>query len=203
MTTPFKTIDPSGDLDIYARKSVARKGQRDTELSVGQQIEDGIRWAKWNGYTPRHVWADHGISGSKDVKRPALVVQAGSIQPQGALAVLTIMERLEGRRIFFGADNLDTSEPKDRRMIMWRAEDAKEYRPMIDDEFRAKVAEWAELMTAAQRKYREREAIEDRRHRSRMQAFEDIRYAGVPAHLVREYQDARRKREAAENEQKV
>ncbi|WP_455356865.1 recombinase family protein [Streptomyces sp. SYSU K217416] len=143
MTTPDKTIDPNGDLDIYARKSVARKGQRDTELSVGQQIEDGIRWAKWNGFTPRHVWVDHGISGSKDVKRPGYdaglnALETGEIRclwsykldrfsRRGALAVLTIMERLEGRRIFFGADNLDTSEPKDRRMIMWRAEDAKEF----------------------------------------------------------------------------
>lgn len=149
MTTPFKTIDPSGDLDIYARKSVARKGQRDTELSVGQQIEDGIRWAKWNGYTPRHVWVDHGISGSKDVKRPAYdaglnALETGEIKclwsykldrfsRRGALAVLTIMERLEGRRIFFGADNLDTSEPKDRRMIMWRAEDAKEFSDQLSD----------------------------------------------------------------------
>ncbi|MEU3500947.1 hypothetical protein ABZ726_09305 [Streptomyces hundungensis] len=74
---------------------------------------------------------------------------------------------------------------------------------MIDDEFRAKIAEWAELMTAARRKYREREAIEDRRRRSRMQAFDNIRYAGVPAYLVREYQDARRKREAAGRGQKV
>ncbi|MFJ3226067.1 recombinase family protein [Streptomyces sp. NPDC086783] len=149
MTTPFKTIDPSGDLDIYARKSVARKGKRDTELSVGQQIEDGIRWAKWNGYTPRHVWVDHGISGSKDVKRPAYdaglnALETGEIKclwsykldrfsRRGALAVLTIMERLEGRRIFFGADNLDTSEPKDRRMIMWRAEDAKEFSDQLSD----------------------------------------------------------------------
>ncbi|MFE2605763.1 recombinase family protein [Streptomyces mirabilis] len=143
MTTPHQTIDPNGDLDIYARKSVARKGQRDTELSVDQQIADGIRWAKWNGYTPRHVWVDHGISGSKDVKRPGYdaglnALETGQVRclwsykldrfsRRGALAVLTIMERLEGRRIFFGADNLDTSEQKDRRMIMWRAEDAKEF----------------------------------------------------------------------------
>ncbi|MET7976719.1 recombinase family protein [Streptomyces mirabilis] len=149
MTTPYQTIDPSGDLDIYARKSVARKGQRDTELSVGQQIQDGIRWAKWNGYTPRHVWVDHGISGSKDVKRPGYdaglnALETGEIKclwsykldrfsRRGALAVLTIMERLEGRRIFFGADNLDTSEPKDRRMIMWRAEDAKEFSDQLSD----------------------------------------------------------------------
>ncbi|MER5749207.1 recombinase family protein [Streptomyces sp. NPDC002088] len=149
MTTPYRTIDPSGDLDIYARKSVSRKGQRNTELSVGQQIEDGIRWAKWNGYTPRHVWVDNGISGSKDVKRPGYDAGLNGLETgetrclwsykldrfsrRGALAVLTIMERLEGRRIFFGADNLDTSEPKDRRMIMWRAEDAKEFSDQLAD----------------------------------------------------------------------
>ncbi|WP_369188880.1 hypothetical protein [Streptomyces sp. R08] len=65
---------------------------------------------------------------------------------------------------------------------------------MIDDEFRAEAAGWAEQMAAARRKYREREVIEDRRRRSRMQAFDNIRYAGIPAYLVREYQEARRKR---------
>ncbi|MFJ8557348.1 recombinase family protein [Streptomyces microflavus] len=149
MTVPFKTVDPDGDLDIYARKSVARKGQRNTELSVGQQVDDGIRWAQWNGYRVRHVWVDHGISGSKDVKRPGYdaglnALESGEIRclwsykldrfsRRGALAVLTIMERLEGRRIYFGADNLDTSEPKDRRMIMWRAEDAKEFSDQLAD----------------------------------------------------------------------
>jgi len=43
MTVPYRTINPMGDLDIYARKSVSRKGQRSSELSVEQQIEDGIR----------------------------------------------------------------------------------------------------------------------------------------------------------------
>lgn len=143
MTVPFKTVDPDGDLDIYARKSVARKGQRNAELSVGQQVDDGIRWAQWNGYRVRHVWVDNGISGSKDVKRPGYdaglnALESGAVRclwsykldrfsRRGALAVLTIMDRLEGRRIYFGADNLDTSEPKDHRMIMWRAQDAKEF----------------------------------------------------------------------------
>ncbi|MFG3025811.1 hypothetical protein ACGFZQ_46255 [Streptomyces sp. NPDC048254] len=83
---------------------------------------------------------------------------------------------------------------------------------MIADEYRAELARWAELeiprwaerMTAARRKYREREAIEEKREAienrkrvTRMQAFDNIRYAGMPAHLVREYQETRRKREAA------
>ncbi|MEU3507280.1 hypothetical protein ABZ733_05040 [Streptomyces longwoodensis] len=71
---------------------------------------------------------------------------------------------------------------------------------MIDDDFRAEVAEWADRMAAARRKYREREAIENRKRRTRMHAFDNIRYAGIPAYLVHEYQEARRKREAAAND---
>ncbi|MER8005028.1 hypothetical protein [Streptomyces sp. NPDC094149] len=66
---------------------------------------------------------------------------------------------------------------------------------VLNDEDRAEIARWAELMTAARRKYREREAIENRRRVTRMEAFGNMRFAGMPAHLVREYQQARRKRE--------
>ncbi|MFD7584206.1 recombinase family protein [Kitasatospora sp. NPDC059811] len=130
-------------MDIYARKSVSRKGSRDAELSVNQQIADGIAWARRHGYRPRYVWVDNGISGSKDVHRPGYDAGLDALETgvtrclwcykldrfsrKGALAVLTIMERLEGCRIFFGADNLDTTRAGDRRMIMWRAEDAKEF----------------------------------------------------------------------------
>ncbi|MBC9714490.1 recombinase family protein [Streptomyces sp. TRM66268-LWL] len=143
VAVPYKIIDLDGDLDIYARKSVSRKSREDRELSVNQQINDGIRWAKQNGYKPRFVWVDNGISGSKDVQRPGYdagirALDLGEItclwcykldrfSRKGALAVLTIMDALEGKRIFFGADNLDTSNRNDRRMIMWRAEDAKEF----------------------------------------------------------------------------
>ncbi|MFD7593313.1 recombinase family protein [Kitasatospora sp. NPDC059812] len=150
---PYKILDPNGDMDIYARKSVTRKGSRETELSVGQQIGDGINWGERNGYRPRYVWVDNGISGSKDVQRPGYdsglaALESGTTRclwsykldrfsRKGALAVLTIMDRLEGCRIFFGADNLDTANPKDRRMIMWRAEDAKEF----SDQLSGRVAD--------------------------------------------------------------
>lgn len=140
---PYAVLDPNGDMDIYARKSVSRKGGRNTELSVSQQVSDGVHWGERNGYRPRCVWVDNGISGSKDVKRPGYdaglaALESGAIRclwsykldrfsRKGALAVLTIIERLEGCRIFFGADNLDTTNPKDIRMIMWRAQDAKEF----------------------------------------------------------------------------
>ncbi|MGW0793963.1 hypothetical protein [Streptomyces sp. NPDC002692] len=64
---------------------------------------------------------------------------------------------------------------------------------MIDDEWRAEVTEWAEQMAAARRKYREREAIEARKVVTRMEAIDSIRYAGMPADVVRGYQEARRK----------
>ncbi|MEU6285359.1 recombinase family protein [Streptomyces sp. NPDC047028] len=149
VAVPYQILDPNGDMDIYARKSVSRKGREDRELSVNQQINDGIRWGEWNGYRPRFVWVDNGISGSKDVHRPGYdaglrALESGATRclwsykldrfsRKGALAVLTIMDRLEGKRIFFGSDNLDTSEPKDRRMIMWRAEDAKEFSDQLSD----------------------------------------------------------------------
>ncbi|MGV9271436.1 recombinase family protein [Kitasatospora sp. NPDC003701] len=136
-------------MDIYARKSVTRKGARNTELSINQQIADGIAWGERNGYRPRFVWVDNGISGSKDVHRPGYDAGLGALgagvtrclwcykldrfSRKGALAVLTIMDRLEGRRIFFGADGLDTSRPGDRRMIMWRAEDAKEFSDQLSE----------------------------------------------------------------------
>ncbi|MBT2401296.1 recombinase family protein [Streptomyces sp. ISL-100] len=128
---------------------MSRKSRQDRELSVNQQISDGIRWAKSNGYTPRYVWVDNGISGSKDIRRPGYDAGIRSLDSgeitclwcykldrfsrKGALAVLTIMDALEGKRIFFGADNLDTSNRNDRRMIMWRAEDAKEFSDQLSD----------------------------------------------------------------------
>lgn len=149
VAVPYMIIDPNGDMDIYARKSVTRKGREDRELSVKQQINDGIRWGEWNKYRPRYVWVDNGISGSKDVHRPGYDAGLRALETsatrclwsykldrfsrKGALAVLTIMDRLDGKRIFFGSDNLDTSEPKDRRMIMWRAEDAKEFSDQLSD----------------------------------------------------------------------
>lgn len=149
VAVPYKIINLDGDLDIYARKSVSRKSRQDRELSVNQQISDGIRWAKLNGYKPRFVWVDNGVSGSKDVQRPGYdagirALDLGEIKclwcykldrfsRKGALAVLTIMDALEGKRIFFGADNLDTSNRNDRRMIMWRAEDAKEFSDQLSD----------------------------------------------------------------------
>ncbi|WP_327240436.1 hypothetical protein OG243_33265 [Streptomyces sp. NBC_01318] len=69
---------------------------------------------------------------------------------------------------------------------------------MIDDEWRAEIAEWAERMTASRRKYREREAAENFKRAARTRAIGSP-YAGMPADVVRGYQEAQRKREAAED----
>ncbi|MCT9108315.1 hypothetical protein N4G69_22220 [Streptomyces mirabilis] len=81
---------------------------------------------------------------------------------------------------------------------------------MITDEDRAELARWAEFevprwaeqMAAAQRKYRQRvrecEAIENRKRVTRMRAFSAMHHPGVPAHIMREYQEVHRKREGTD-----
>ncbi|MCT9108307.1 hypothetical protein N4G69_22180 [Streptomyces mirabilis] len=75
---------------------------------------------------------------------------------------------------------------------------------MIDDELHARIDDWVERMLASQRKYRQREreweAFENRKRVTRMRAFSAMHHAGAPAHLMREYQEVQRNREAAEND---
>lgn len=127
-------------MDIYTRKSVKVSGRRG-ELSPSAQESRGRDWGEWNKLKVRKVWGDR-LSASKDVKRPdydkALVaLAAGEIKTlwcykldrfsrKGALAVLKVLENLNGGRIIFGEDGLDSSDPNHRRMIMWKAEDAAE-----------------------------------------------------------------------------
>lgn len=132
--------DPSTLMDIYARKSVKVNGRRG-ELSTSAQESRGRDWGDWNKLAVRKVWVDK-ISASKDIRRPdytraLLALAAGEVSTlwcykldrfdrKGALAVLTTLETLNGGRIIFGEDGLDSSDPNHRRMIMWKAEDARE-----------------------------------------------------------------------------
>jgi len=134
---------PDDLMDIYARKSVMLKG-RLGELSTNAQIQRGRDWASWNHLKVRKVWQDRLSASRRDVVRPDYTkaleaLAAGEIKTlwcykldrfdrRGALAVLKVLENLEqtGARIIFGEDGLDTSNPDHRRMIMWKAEDARD-----------------------------------------------------------------------------
>ncbi|MFG2292074.1 recombinase family protein [Streptomyces sp. NPDC048603] len=138
--TDGEELPPEQLMDIYARKSVRIAGRRG-DLSPAMQETRGRQWAEWNGLTVRKVWADK-LSASKDIKRPdydraLMALAAGEIgtlwcykldrfSRKGALAVLSVLENLKGGRIIFGEDGLDSSDPNHRRMIMWKAEDARE-----------------------------------------------------------------------------
>ncbi|MGW6920835.1 recombinase family protein [Streptomyces sp. NPDC054950] len=133
---------PDDLMDIYARKSVKISG-RLGELSPKAQEQRGRDWAEWNRLRVRHIWRDT-ISASKDVVRPdydkaLLALANGEVKTlwcykldrfsrMGALAVLSVLENLSttGARIIFGEDGLDSSNSDHRRMIMWKAEDARD-----------------------------------------------------------------------------
>ncbi|MGW0468358.1 recombinase family protein [Streptomyces sp. NPDC003027] len=133
-------LPPEQLMDIYTRKSVKIAGRRG-DLSPSTQEGRGRHWADWNGLTVRKIWSDK-LSASKDIKRPdytkaLLALASGEIKTlwcykldrfdrKGALAVLSTLENLNGGRIIFGEDGLDSSDPSHRRMIMWKAEDARE-----------------------------------------------------------------------------
>ncbi|MFJ9694963.1 recombinase family protein [Kitasatospora sp. NPDC101183] len=132
--------DPSRLMDILARKSVKMAGRRG-ELSTDAQEARGRQWGDWNELIVRRVWTER-ISASKGLKRPdydraLAALAAGEVgtlwcykldrfSRMGALAVLTALEAVNGGRIIFGEDGLDSANPDHRRMIMWRAEDARE-----------------------------------------------------------------------------
>jgi DNA invertase Pin-like site-specific DNA recombinase len=130
-------------MDIYARKSVKLAGRRG-ELSPQAQEGRGRDWAQWNHLTVRKVWRENLSASKAHVVRPEYTkaleaLAAGEIKTlwcykldrfdrRGAVAVLTVLENLStsGARIIFGEDGLDSSDPNHRRMIMWKAEDARE-----------------------------------------------------------------------------
>ncbi|MFD3530269.1 recombinase family protein [Streptomyces sp. NPDC058664] len=138
--TDGEELPPEQLMDIYTRKSTKVAGRRG-DLSPAMQETRGRQWGEWNGLTVRKIWTDK-LSASKDIKRPdytkaLLALASGEIKTlwcykldrfdrKGALAVLSTLENLNGGRIIFGEDGLDSSDPNHRRMIMWKAEDARE-----------------------------------------------------------------------------
>jgi len=142
MATPEAGYDPADWVDLYVRKSTKVTGHR-AELSTDAQEALGREWAKREGLRVRKVWKDIA-SGFKDVARPDYDKALKAVQERqvgtlwcfrldrwsrkGARSVLDIIDPEDGvpRRLIFHGDYLDSSQQRDRRQIINRAEDARE-----------------------------------------------------------------------------
>ncbi|MER5862187.1 recombinase family protein [Kitasatospora sp. NPDC002040] len=125
-------------VDLLLRKSkVVREGER--ALSIRAQEDRGRAWAEENGYCVRKVWREN-LSAWSDVKRPQYdaamtavldgevpclwVYALDRFSRKGAEAVVPILGRA---RVIFDYERLDSSEERDRKWIIDRAETAREY----------------------------------------------------------------------------
>lgn len=127
-------------VDLYLRKSrlVRHEDPRDL-TSIKAQEDSGRSWAAREGYEVRHVWVDN-LSAWSDVERPEFdkalaAVLAGDV-PALWCAYLDRFTRkgiddigpiLGKARVIFDYDGLDSSIERDRRWIIDRAEQAREY----------------------------------------------------------------------------
>ncbi|MFJ1599913.1 recombinase family protein [Streptomyces sp. NPDC088261] len=125
-------------MDLLLRKSkIVREGER--ALSIRAQEERGRAWADENGYRVRKVWKEN-LSAWSDVKRPKYdaamdAVLNGEVPAlwcyaldrfsrKGAEAVVPILGKA---RVIFDYERLDSMDERDRRWIIDRAENAREY----------------------------------------------------------------------------
>lgn len=133
-----ETADERPEVDLLLRKSkVVREGER--ALSIRAQEERGRRWAEEEGYRVRKVWKEN-LSAWSDVQRPkydaamdavlhgevpALWVYAlDRFSRKGAESVVPILGKA---RVIFDYERLDSMSERDRRWIIDRAENAREY----------------------------------------------------------------------------
>ncbi|MER5971682.1 recombinase family protein [Streptomyces sp. NPDC002055] len=134
-------------VDLYLRKSKnLREDDHRREQSTDTQEASGRRWADRNGYTVRNVWVDLASGYKADAKRPDFDKALAALRNretsalwcymvdrfsrQGARAVLDVIDPAGGTepgRLIFEYDNLDSANERDKRWILNRAMDAKEY----------------------------------------------------------------------------
>ncbi|MFF5760754.1 recombinase family protein [Streptomyces longwoodensis] len=135
-------------IDLYLRKSAITR-QRERALTFRAQEERGRRWANDNGYTVRKVWADN-LSAYTDTIRPEFDKAIGALladevpalwcyaadrfSRKGAGSVIPLLDA--GKRIVFDYENLDSAEPRDRRDIINRVEEAREYSALLSHRVR-------------------------------------------------------------------
>ncbi|GGZ12311.1 hypothetical protein GCM10010387_00210 [Streptomyces inusitatus] len=125
-------------MDLLLRKSkIVREGER--SLSIRAQEDRGRAWADEHGYCVRRVWKEN-LSAWSDVRRPRYdaamaAVLAGEVpclwvyaldrfSRKGAEAVVPILGKA---RVIFDYERLDSMDERDRRWIIDRAENAREY----------------------------------------------------------------------------
>ncbi|MDT0469928.1 recombinase family protein [Streptomyces gibsoniae] len=136
------------EIDLYLRKSAITR-QRERALTFRAQEQRGRRWADENGYTVRKVWADN-LSAYTDTVRPEFDKAIGALladevpalwcyaadrfSRKGAGAVIPLLD--EGKRIVFDYERLDSADPRDRRDIINRAEEAREYSSLLSHRVR-------------------------------------------------------------------
>ncbi|WP_445269067.1 recombinase family protein [Streptomyces sp. DSM 41634] len=125
-------------VDLLLRKSkVVREGER--ALSIRAQEDRGRAWATEHGYCVRKVWKEN-LSAWSDVKRPKYDAAMSAVlhgevpclwvyaldrfSRKGAEAVVPILGKA---RVIFDYERLDSMDERDRRWIIDRAENAREY----------------------------------------------------------------------------
>jgi DNA invertase Pin-like site-specific DNA recombinase len=155
--------DPSKLIDLYCRKSKRKASGGKREISISAQETRGRLIADKLGLTVRHVWREVGSASrfstrksrtDQDAALAALerrevaalwVYRMDRWDRRGAGAILRIIEPEDGlpRRIIFDngdPDNpgigLDSSNPRDRKELIRKAEDAREETEILSERVR-------------------------------------------------------------------
>ncbi|MBL3803090.1 recombinase family protein [Streptomyces sp. BRB081] len=138
MNNAENTTDTRPYVDLLLRKSkVVREGER--ALSIRAQEERGRAWADENGYRVRKVGKEN-LSAWSDVQRPKYDAAMAAVldgevpalwcyaldrfSRKGAEAVVPVLGKA---RVIFDYERLDSMDERDRRWIIDRAENAREY----------------------------------------------------------------------------
>ncbi|RPE33226.1 recombinase family protein [Kitasatospora cineracea] len=138
-------------VDLLLRKSkIVREGER--ALSIQTQEDMGRGWAAESDHCVRKVWKEN-LSAWSDVKRPKMdaaidAVLAGEVRAlwcyaldrfsrKGAESVVPILGKA---RVIFDYERLDSMDERDRRWIIDRAENAREYSQRLSYNVRATKA---------------------------------------------------------------
>ncbi|WP_103529526.1 recombinase family protein [Streptomyces sp. SM12] len=163
MTSQSAPEDPAQLIDLFCRKSAARQHAGRKEISISAQEARGRAVADALGLTVRKVWREVG-SASRFSKRKSRTEQDAALTAlergesgalwiyrldrwdrRGAGAILRIIEPADGipRRLLFDNGDpdrpgieLDSTNPRDRRELIRRAEDAREETELLSKRVR-------------------------------------------------------------------